>query len=121
MLENYSIAKKLLDVAHAKHQAIASNISNVETPGYKRQDINVDFDAQLRKLAQNDDVQSIQNLDFQVITDLATPSVRADGNNVQLDKELLNMSQNSVQYEYLTNYVSNSLKQIETAIKGQVV
>ena len=44
---------------------------------------------------------------------------RQDGNNVQLDKELMNMSANSLQYDTLTEFVSGSLKQLQMAITGK--
>ena len=118
--ENYVLAKKLLDASHARHQALAGNLANAETPGFKRSDLKVDFAQQLQKLAAGDDLQSIANLEIQIEVDLNSPSVRPDGNNVQLDTELLKMNQNSMQFEFLAQYVSNSLKRIETAITGQV-
>lgn len=118
--ENYVLAKKLLDVSHAKQVALSSNLANVETPGYKRQDISVDFDAQLRNLASKNDLAAIRDLRYDTITDTTSPSVRPDGNNVQMDNELLLMQKNSVQYEFLTQYTSNSLKQLKMAITGRV-
>jgi len=35
----YTAAKKMLDVTALRHEAIASNLANVETPGYKRLDV----------------------------------------------------------------------------------
>lgn len=119
--ENYTIAKKLLDVAHAKHQAIAGNLANVETPGYKRQDIAPDFAATLKKLAGENNVQSIQQLKPTLHTDFNSPAVRPDGNNVQLDQELLSMNKNAVQYDFLTYYTSTSMKRLKSAITGRVV
>lgn len=118
--ENYVLAKKLLDVSHARQQSLASNLANVETPGYKRQDIHVDFETQLRRVAESDDIDGIRNLDVHAVTDLNSPSVRPDGNNVQIDQELLKMQKNAVQYEFLANYTSNSLNRLKTAITGQV-
>lgn len=118
--ENYVLAKKLLDASHARHQALAGNLANAETPGFKRSDLKVDFAQQLQKLAAGDDLQSIANLEIQIEVDLNSPSVRPDGNNVQLDTELLKMNQNSMQFEFLAQYASNSLKRIKTAITGQV-
>lgn len=118
--ENYVLAKKLLDVAHMRQQAIAGNLANVETPGYKRQDIEVNFETELRRLAKSNDVKGISQLDARTITDLKSPNVRADGNNVQIDQELLSMQKNAVQYEFLANYTSNSLKQLRSAITGRV-
>ena len=34
--ENYLISKKLLDATHLRHEALANNLANVETPGFKR-------------------------------------------------------------------------------------
>lgn len=118
--ENYVLAKKLLDVSHAKQQALAGNLANVETPGYKRVDIETNFATQLKRAAKTNDVQAINDLQFRTVQDLASPSVRADGNNVQIDQEMLQMQKNAVQYEFLANYTSNSLNRLKTAISGNV-
>lgn len=118
--ENYVLAKKLLDVSHMRQQTIAGNLANVETPGYKRQDIEVNFEAELRRLAHGNDVKGISEMNVRTVTDLNSPSVRPDGNNVQLDQELLGMQKNLVQYEFLANYTSSSLKQLRSAITGRV-
>ncbi|MDQ8202527.1 flagellar basal body rod protein FlgB [Pelagicoccus sp. SDUM812003] len=118
--ENYVLAKKLLDVSHAKHQALAGNLANVETPGYKRQDISTSFESQLRRVAATNDVEQIRQLDAKIVTDLNSPSVRADGNNVQLDQELLKMKENAVHYEFLAEYTSGSLRRLQTAISGRI-
>ncbi len=119
--ENYVLAKKLLDVSHARHEAISSNLANAETPGYKRTDIKADFAKELQKLAQTNDVESISKLQATIERDLKTASVRPDGNNVELDTELLKMNENAMQYEFLTQYTANSMKRIKTAITGRVV
>jgi flagellar basal-body rod protein FlgB len=36
---DYLAAKKTLDAVALRHEAIASNIANVETPGYRRIDL----------------------------------------------------------------------------------
>ncbi|EDY83780.1 hypothetical protein VDG1235_3407 [Verrucomicrobiia bacterium DG1235] len=92
----------------------------METPGYKRIDIETDFEAKLRQVAKSNDVSGIQDLQFRTVTDLGSPSVRPDGNNVQIDQEMLNMQKNAVQYEFLANYTSNSLSRLKTAISGRI-
>ncbi len=119
--ENYVLAKKLLDVSHARHEAISGNLANAETPGYKRVDIKTDFAEELKKLAKSNDIESISALRATLETDLNSPSVRPDGNNVQLDSELMKMNKNAMQYEFLTQYTANSLKRIKTAITGRVM
>ena len=119
--ENYVLAKKLLDVSHARHEAISGNLANAETPGYKRVVIKTDFAEELKKLAKSNDIESISALRATLETDLNSPSVRPDGNNVQLDSELMKMNKNAMQYEFLTQYTANSLKRIKTAITGRVM
>jgi len=118
--ENYVLAKKMLDVSQARHEAISGNLANAETPGYKRVDIKANFPDELKKLAESNDVESISKLQTMLETDLNSPNVRPDGNNVQLDTELLKMSENAMQYEFLTQYTANSMKRIKTAITGRV-
>ena len=118
--ENYVLAKKMLDVSQARHEAISGNLANAETPGYKRVDIKGNFPDELKKLAESNDVESISKLQTRLETDLNSPIVRPDGNNVQLDSELLKMSENAMQYEFLTQYTANSMKRIKTAITGRV-
>jgi len=44
---NYLAAKKMLDVTVLRHEAIASNLANVEVPNYKRLDVSPSFESQL--------------------------------------------------------------------------
>jgi flagellar basal-body rod protein FlgB len=114
---NYIATKKLLDATSLRHEAIAANIANIETPGYKRVDLpknfSEEFAAQLRD--GHPDQISLPAL----APDPDAQSQRLDGNNVEMDGELLAMSSNSMQYETLTEFVSDSLKQLKMAITGQ--
>ena len=114
------MAKTLIDATEVRHKALASNIANIETPGYKRVDLSKDFAVQLRKAAENGRVSEMQQLHASVEIDESARTSRKDGNNVSLDEELLKMNQNSLQYEFLAQYVGNSLKSIRTAITGTV-
>ena len=46
-------------------------------------------------------------------------SVRPDGNTVEVERELLAMNRNAVEYDYLTEVVSGNLKQLKLAITGR--
>jgi flagellar basal-body rod protein FlgB len=116
----YAMSKAMLDVTTQRHEALAANIANVNTPGYHRVDVSSTFTEELQKQfkAGHPDAASARaNI---VATDPTAGSVRSDGNNVQLDQELLQMGSNEMQYETLTEFVSDSLAQLKTAIKGQV-
>lgn len=117
--DNYQIARKLMDAAMLRQDAIASNIANAETPGYKRLDVASDFATQLRSSVEGTGATTdIASITPSLVKDTNTRSTRPDGNNVETDSELLAMNKNTVEYDYLTEVVSYNLKQLRMAVSG---
>lgn len=117
--ENYQLAVHLLDAAALRHEALATNLANVETPGFKRLDLAPDFARELQKIAAQPGKADISALQPKIAEDLTTRSMRPDGNNVELDRELLEMNRNQIEFETLTQFASESLKRLKTAITGR--
>lgn len=118
--DNYQIARKLLDAAVLRHEAIATNIANAETPGFHRLDVAPDFAAQLKaRVAAGNFAEAGAGLRPVLAEDQTARSVRPDGNSVEIDRELLAMNRNSIEYDYLTEVVSANLKQLKLAITGR--
>ena len=118
---NYELAKKLLDAAALRQEAIASNIANAETPGYRRVDISTDFASQLKsQLNSGQATPSLANVQPTLAVDTSARTVRPDGNSVDIEHELLSMNKNSIEYTFLTDTVSWNIKQLKMAISGQV-
>lgn len=119
--QNYLLARKLLDATAVRHEAIAANIANSETPGYHRIDVAMDFAEQLKaQLASGDLASASANLTPHLAEDPAARSVRPDGNSVEIETELLAMNRNAVEHEYLTQMISSHIKQLKMAITGRV-
>ena len=101
---NYiNILDKAADAANMRNELISNNIANVNTPHYKRKDIN--FEAMLQaELAGggslSDRVNSTNKdltvLDPQVYTDNASLSYRLDGNNVDINTEEAYLAENQI-------------------------
>lgn len=117
--DNYAMSKTMLDVTTARHDALASNIANVETAGYRRVDVSKSFLQELQKQFKTGDAPSAANTKPVIEADAAARSTRPDGNNVELDTELLQMGSNEMQYEMLADFVSGSLARLKTAITGR--
>ena len=118
--DNYQMARKLLDAAVLRGEAIASNIANAETPGYHRLDIAPDFASQLKsRVAAGNFGANAESLKPQLAEDLTARSLRPDGNTVEIERELLAMNSNAVQHEFLTELISGNLKQLKMAITGR--
>lgn len=118
--DNYQLARKLLDAAVLRHEAVATNIANAETPGFRRLDLAPDFGVQLKaRMAAGDFARTAGSLKPQLAEDLTARTVRPDGNSVEMERELMIMNRTSVEHEFLTEIVSNNIKHLKMAITGR--
>jgi flagellar basal-body rod protein FlgB len=115
----YVAAKKMLDVTVLRQEAIASNLSNLETPNYKRLDVAPSFEAQLNRAVQSGDAAQIASLKPSLAVDLSAISGRGDGNTVTLESEMLKLNQNTFEDALETQLISGSLAQLRLAITGR--
>lgn len=121
---NYQLARKLLDASVMRQEAIATNIANAETPGFRRIDVSPDFAATLRAQFANGAKPASADLAMlqpRLVEDPTARVIRPDGNSVELESELLAMNRNAVEYEFLTEAVSRHIKQLRVAITGRIV
>jgi len=119
--DNYQLARKLLDASALRSEAIASNIANAETPGYRRLDVAADFAEQLKARSRAGEMTGEAGLRPTLVQDPYARSVRPDGNSVEIEKELLAMNKNSVEYEFLSDVVTGNIKQLKMAITGRSI
>ena len=91
--------EQALEGATLRQRALANNIANANTAGYKRTD--VDFHSALAQaFGSADPGKSLGQVTFSPQTDTST-STRADGNNVDMDAEMASLSENSLEYQAL--------------------
>lgn len=118
--ENYLLSRKLLDGVALRQEAIAANIANAETPGYRRLDLAPNFAEQLRaSLASGDLAQKGNTLKATLAEDTHARALRPDGNNVEIEKELLEMNRNTIDHEFLSQVITSNIKQLKMAITGR--
>lgn len=109
-----------LDGSMAKQKGIAHNMSNINTPGFKA--LQVSFQDELqdalgsnsRKLTlKTTKEKHISNKSGQftpqVIKD-ESPGLRADGNNVDMDKEMVDMAKNNIYYDTVVGQLNKRLE-----------
>jgi len=117
--DNYVLARRLLDAAVVRQEAVAANIANAETPGYRRVDVSADFTTQLKaQLAAGKLKLSGDTLAPQVTEDPHARSLRPDGNTVEIEHELLALNRNAVEHEFLAEIITQNIKQLKMAITG---
>ena len=116
---NYLAANKALDAVVLRQQAIANNIANLETPGYKRVDLAPSFETELQQAIGSGDPQQLAALKPSLAVDTSAVPGSMDGNTVHLENELMQMNQNSVAHSLETQLVSGMFQRMEMPITGK--
>ena len=117
---NYVAAKKMLDVNVLRHEAIASNMANVETPNYKRLDVSPSFESPVEPGCCEPGCRRKSPDCSRSWPWIVRPFPGArDGNTVQLETEMLKLNQNMVEHALETQLVSSQLMRMRLAITGK--
>lgn len=122
---NYvNVMGKAADASWMRNDILANNIANVDTPGYKRQDI--DFESQLKTAMRNTRYKSVDarvdaisstELKPRIYTDSANFSYRLDGNNVDIDTESAQLAANQIRYNGLINAINGDFTNLKMVMK----
>jgi len=116
-----SLLAKALDASWARHEFLASNLANAETPGFKRQDL--DFQSYLKSAlspgialttTHPQHISSSGPRPFYVTRDPS--SLTPDGNNVDVDKEMAEISSNSLYYTAVLRQLEEYMGLLRKAI-----
>ena len=118
---NYVAVKKMMDATALRQEAIASNLANLETPNYKRIDVNPSFQAELRQALAAKDAGSLAGVRPQLQVDASAVSQTMDGNTVQMENELMQLSQNGVAHSLETQLITGNLLRLKLAITGRPI
>ncbi len=113
--KNFTLLAKMLDMEAASIRVNSQNIANVNTPHYRRRSF--DFESSLRQamsLGASEDYQAIQGH----VAMPNTTAVRNNGNNVDIDLEMLNMKQSSALYDIYAQLYSRQTTNLRNAIRG---
>jgi len=120
------MTQRTLDVTWTKQKLALDNIANVDTPGYKAKYalFEDELRSKLRRLEGREGVKSgdvrdaIRNSRMR-IRQSNEETIRADGNNVNLDVEELEVARNAYQYQFALRQISDEFARIRTAIEGR--
>jgi len=116
---SYAVMQKSLDAVWLRQQVIADNIANIDTPGYKSK--TVQFEALLKQALAGDsgrleEMAAASVLPEPQILESAGSAIRADGNNVDVDGENIQLVRTQLQYEYMTRKISDEFSRLRYAI-----
>jgi flagellar basal-body rod protein FlgB len=112
---------RFLDVNVARNQLIASNLANIDTPGYQTRDL--DFRAELaRTNMDGEPVGEGASLSYASNAPVARPvrglMVRPDGNNVSVERESLLLAETQMKFSLGVQLLKDEFKTISQAINS---
>ncbi|MCB0112532.1 MAG: flagellar basal body rod protein FlgB [Caldilineaceae bacterium] len=127
-----TLLQKGLDALSERQTVIAHNVANVETPGYKASD--VAFEDSLRRALHSGADLGMQTTDpdhltaagarQQEISEIAhttyrrnQTSMRKDGNNVDIENEMLDLAETGLRYQAMTSLASKKLAMLRMVVQ----
>jgi flagellar basal-body rod protein FlgB len=95
-----------MDLLSTRQKLVASNIANIDTPGYRTQDIDFQFEfmSQVEGLGSN--VTGVPNL-----------PVKNDGNDVSIDRESRLLAENAIRFNVASALLKSQVSLVRTAIQ----
>jgi flagellar basal-body rod protein FlgB len=91
--------ERAIEGAGQRHEALAANLANANTPGYQRVDVNF-HGALAAAMSSGDDSQgALQNLSFAPAKDASAGATRADGSTVDVDAESAKLAANALEQQ----------------------
>lgn len=128
--QHFSVLSKALDLRTQRHQVLASNIANADTPHFKARDI--DFKSAMQNALAGQAgagplsmaVTSGSHQRGSGVGDSGTLQYRTetqsavDGNTVDMDVERAQITDNALQYQILTQLISNKFQGLRSAMSS---
>ena len=108
----------LLSWTSKRQQALGSNVANMDTPGYRAKDYSFESEfSSTLALAKTSDkhISSMTDGADARMYELETPE-KPNGNNVDMDRELTEITKNGVEYLTLVQYLNQKIRTLRSAI-----
>lgn len=129
-MRTLNVMHKGLDTAVVRHEVIANNIANINTPGFKRSVVS--FESELKRaLEDNGSMKALRTnprhtrfkretgdlMEIQPKVIMENDTIfRNDNNNVDLDVEMANLAKNTILYDAIITRARKSLSSL-----GQII
>lgn len=116
---------KAMDLSWRKNKALSANVANAETPEYRA--VDMQFGKELEQAFNRTADQVITRTDSkhldvtadssaQYVPDLSGVT-KADGNNVDIDQQMVALAQNSADYANAAQLIRRQIGLVRTAIR----
>ncbi len=126
LYSSVNLMERTLDASWLRNEVIANNLANADTAGFKASTVEFEsllksameepsFEAKKTREKHRDFNVSVDGVQSQVVQDTST-TMKMDGNNVDSDKENVELLKNAIYYNTLLTKVSKELGRLKLAI-----
>jgi flagellar basal-body rod protein FlgB len=111
------IVEQLLDLMARRQEALSANVANMDTPGYRAADYR--FEQELASMT----LKTTHPAHLKPADDSGTrrfevqSTVKPNGNDVNLERELTEITKNGMQYVTLVQFLSQKIRTLRSSIK----
>ncbi len=129
------LLERALDAESVRRKVISNNVANVDTPHFKRSEVNFESELkraidQNRELAENDypgavtderhipfiQMRDVKGVGSRINLDYST-SLRNDGNNVDIEKEMVDAAKNLMRYNAFITSLNQNFKVLKMVMR----
>ncbi len=125
------VLKKGLDAGMLRDKAIANNVANLNTHGYKR--IDVKFESELRDALSRTKLKGLRTqtghlpVGRKELNEVFPEGYRSKDktkpgeiNNIDIDMEMSKLAENQIQFHFCAKFMKQNLEDISNVIKGRL-
>jgi len=124
LFQDIDLMGRILGAKWLRHQVISNNIANVDTPNYKRYDVSFEDLLQSKLNHKRLELGATNNRHITARINYVTPKIyretesigRNDRNNVDIDKEMVELAENALSYDILAEQIRTKFQLLSTAI-----
>jgi flagellar basal-body rod protein FlgB len=98
-----------------RHSLLVANLANINTPNYKRKDMDFSITLDNEVNGSQSHLQDVRDAETQRASD--GTSIRNDGNNVDLEREVMAISETELHYEALTDMANQYFSVLNNVIR----
>ena len=113
----FPAVEDLLSWTSKRQQALAANVANLDTPGYRAKDFS--FDQALATIdlssTSSKHIAPFEGTNNVRMYEVDT-KVKQNGNNVDLEREMKEITKNALQYITLVQYLNQKIRTLRAAI-----
>jgi flagellar basal-body rod protein FlgB len=128
------VLEQVVNFSQARHNVLAGNIANLDTPGYRTRDISPDeFRSRLKEAIEEsrrpavESINSVQSVHtafesepaknpFRAVKESLNSILRHDDANVSMEQQIAELSKNQMQHNLAVNLLASQFRLLQAAI-----